>query len=152
MECLKLIASPRFSDKRIGYLGAMMLLDEKQDVHLLITNSMKKYVRIIIAPGTFFASSTGVLLLPLLSFLVTCITRFSTWWAWLSVLWAGMYVYVCILIRQVLRYILSCVTVSMHLLSVFSICSEEMSRDLSGEVEKLLKSSNPYVVRKVMFM
>jgi len=30
-----------------------------------------------------------------------------------------------------------------------SICSEEMSRDLSGEVEKLLKSSNPYIVRKV---
>lgn len=30
-----------------------------------------------------------------------------------------------------------------------SICSDEMSRDLSGEVEKLLKSSNPYIVRKV---
>jgi len=41
LECLKLIASPHFPEKRIGYLGMMLLLSEEADVLMLATNSLK---------------------------------------------------------------------------------------------------------------
>ncbi|KAG6333060.1 hypothetical protein ID866_6029 [Astraeus odoratus] len=90
IECLKLVASPRFADKRLGYLGIMLLLDESQEVLTLVTNSLKNDLN-----------------------------------------HANMYV------------------VGLGLCTFANIASEEMSRDLANEIEKLLGSSNTYIRKKV---
>jgi AP-1 complex subunit gamma-1 len=41
LECMKLTASPHFPEKRIGYLGMMLLLTEDADVLMLSTNALK---------------------------------------------------------------------------------------------------------------
>ena len=41
MECLKLIASSKYHEKRVGYLGLTQLLDENTEILMLVTNSIK---------------------------------------------------------------------------------------------------------------
>ncbi|CAN6454254.1 unnamed protein product [Victoria cruziana] len=89
MECLKLIASSGFPEKRIGYLGLMLLLDERQEVLMLVTNSLKQDL------------------------------------------------------NHSNQYI-----AGLALCALGNICSAEMARDLSPEVEKLLQNSNPNIRKK----
>lgn len=106
IECLKLVASPRFADKRLGYLGIMLLLDEKQEVLTLVTNSLKKYVS--------------------LSKPIHVLTTIDS-----DMNHSNMY------------------AVGLALCTFANIASEEMSRDLANEIEKLLGSSNTYIRKKV---
>ncbi|XP_038984040.1 AP-1 complex subunit gamma-2 isoform X2 [Phoenix dactylifera] len=89
MECLKLIASSGFPEKRIGYLGLMLLLDERQEVLMLVTNSLKQDL------------------------------------------------------NHSNQYI-----VGLALCALGNICSAEMARDLTPEVERLLQTRDPNIKKK----
>lgn len=41
-ECIKLCASPKYADKRVAYLGLMILVDETEDILMLMTNCLKQ--------------------------------------------------------------------------------------------------------------
>ncbi|CAN8071429.1 unnamed protein product [Agarophyton chilense] len=41
-ECIKLCASNKYNDKRIAYLGLMILVDETEQILMLITNSLQR--------------------------------------------------------------------------------------------------------------
>lgn len=45
MECVRLITSNKYPEKRIGYLGLMLLLDENQEVLTLVENQLAKDLR-----------------------------------------------------------------------------------------------------------
>ena len=42
VECLRLIASQDFTEKRVGYLGLTQLLNEKDDVLMMVTNHVQQ--------------------------------------------------------------------------------------------------------------
>lgn len=53
MECIKLITSSNYMDKRIGYLGLTLLLTDQEEVLMLVTNSLK--ARFYIPPSLWLA-------------------------------------------------------------------------------------------------
>lgn len=57
IECLKLLASPRFADKRLGHLATSLLLDENQEVLTLVTNSLQKYTAAPLVHATLVSSA-----------------------------------------------------------------------------------------------
>jgi len=48
LECLKLIVSHDYTDKRIGYLALNVLLDENTEVLMLATQAIKTYPSILL--------------------------------------------------------------------------------------------------------
>ncbi len=89
LECMKLISSPHFPEKRIGYLGMMLLLSEEAEVLMLATNGLKNDLN----SDNKFVSGLA-------------------------------------------------------LCAIGNLATADMSRDLAPEVDKHLKSSQPYLRKK----
>lgn len=90
VESLKMVASPRIMEKRLGYLGSTLLLDEQQPTLTLITNSIKHDLN---------DSNQSV--------------------------------------------------VALALSNLAATASADISRDLAGEIERLIQSPSPYLRKKV---
>ncbi|KAI4902642.1 hypothetical protein NFI96_027654 [Prochilodus magdalenae] len=149
MECVRMIASPRYSEKRIGYLGAMMLLDEKQDASLLITNSIKNAELWLLELGLLLTSVVKVEQKPHGHQIITTepfkvelkvygpqnVTPPLTAPVFLSAL--------CSDLSHNSQYIQS-----LALCTLACMGSAEMCRDLAPEIERLLKASNSYIKKK----
>ncbi|GMM35964.1 Apl4 protein [Saccharomycopsis crataegensis] len=65
IECIKLLASSNFIDKRLGYLAASLLLDENQEILTLLTNSL---VQDLNHPNQFFVALSLSTLATVLSY------------------------------------------------------------------------------------
>ncbi|KAL8196542.1 hypothetical protein R6Q57_024837 [Mikania cordata] len=124
MECLKLIAAPGFPEKRIGYLGLMLLLDERQEVLMLVTNSLKQYA-------------------PTFSFLFLTVSHMYLVEEGLSGPFETDIVIICRDLNHSNQYI-----VGLALCALGNICSAEMARDLAPEVERLLQFRDPNIRKK----
>ncbi|EEC80086.1 hypothetical protein OsI_21821 [Oryza sativa Indica Group] len=94
MECLKLIAAAGFPEKRIGYLGLMLLLDERQE------NAMFCFEHLVVLNADRDLNHSNQFI------------------------------------------------VGLALCALGNICSAEMARDLSPEVERLLQSREPNTKKK----
>lgn len=89
LECMKLCASPHFPEKRIGYLGMLLLLSEDADVLMLATNALKNDL------------------------------------------------------NNEIKFI-----AGLALCAIGNLATADMSRDLAPEIDKHLKSQNPYLRKK----
>ena len=46
IDCVKLVASQKFNEKKVGYLGITQLFDEESDVLMLSTNSIENDINV----------------------------------------------------------------------------------------------------------
>ncbi|KAK9693608.1 Adaptin N terminal region [Popillia japonica] len=143
LECLKLIASQRFTDKRIGYLGAMLLLDERQDVHLLITNCLKNDLN----STTQFAVGLALCTLGAIASPESDLNSTTQFAVGLALCTLG-----AIASPEMARDLASEVERLMKSPNAYirkkaALCAY-MARDLASEVERLMKSPNAYIRKK----
>lgn len=135
MECIKLIAEGDFPEKRIGYLGLMVLLDERQEVLMLVTNSIKKYP--LLAAPLFYWSPEDFARAMRSRMFKTCVSKSMIVWN----LTQGSDLY------HPNQHV-----TGLALCSFGNICTSIMARELSSEIERLLHDKNAYVRKKVAYI